>query len=485
MAQMPSGVAPWAVADSTGQWAQYSPWAFSGYQNAGTWTEASYWQQPVYGQWHAFEPWNAASSYESTNRTCFYNTNAVAASAADLAMQRALCLPPNASDAEKERALEDAVVSLALENRFDEAQSMFLAMRCLWHSAQKRFRERGLSFGGFNAPYQRAFRELRNVAERIAPAHNGSLPAREFVSCTGQEGLATKPHLRIMTFNVLSEYLNDLFSYQFVVLPKGMGDFLRWQFRQHLLIEEIARWTPSIVALQEVDLKLHAAFVHMLHERCGLHSTPIIRRNERASDGLCFLYNPNIVAPVNGTLDSRLLVHGPPDSGYSGGNAVACAVFEIVLEGHAAKGRRAGMVTTHVAGKEPACTPEVLSELLAIANSLDCDMHFLLGDLNGCVPSALDIAKDSGYSNAYALVGNVAMASGGPIVTAHNDEYHWSGELDFIWFSESGGRCRHVAQIQCEERLVAERSSHHPTESLPNPHWPSDHVSLVAEFDFV
>lgn len=167
------------------------------------------------------------------------------------------------------------------------------------------------------------------------------------------------------------------------------------------------------------------------------------------------------------------------------GNAVLTAVFEVVAADHPARGCRVGVSTTHVAGKEPACTEEVMQALLRRASAArPCDATLLAGDLNGCVPAARAAAEAAGYRSAYDAAGDVAMAAGGPVVTAHNDEFHWSGELDFVWYSEGSLVPTGLAQIQREERLVPERTATHPRESLPRPGWPSDHVSLVADFVF-
>mmetsp|Transcript_15447 Transcript_15447/g.41391 ORF Transcript_15447/g.41391 Transcript_15447/m.41391 type:complete len:98 (-) Transcript_15447:249-542(-) len=94
------------------------------------------------------------------------------------------------------------------------------------------------------------------------------------------------------------------------------------------------------------------------------------------------------------------------------------------------------------------------------------------------------VAEGLGFCSAYGLAGDRAMASGGPVVTAHNDEYHWCGELDLVLFEGARGVLAGVVQIPQMERLVAERSTSHPRESLPCPGWPSDHMSLIVDLAF-
>jgi len=117
-----------------------------------------------------------------------------------------------------------------------------------------------------------------------------------------------------------------------------------------------------------------------------------------------------------------------------------------------------------------------------MVSSQKCDAYAIAGDLNGLAAGAKAVAESAGYRSAYEAAGDRAMQSKGAVVTAHNDIYHWCGELDFLLYYERSMAPCGVVQIQKEERLVAERSKSHPAASLPNPHWPSDHVSLVADF---
>jgi hypothetical protein len=163
--------------------------------------------------------------------------------------------------------------------------------------------------------------------------------------------------------------------------------------------------------------------------------------------------------------------------------AICTLVVEVVQEDHPLRGTTVSVVQTHVAGKEPACVESLMEAQLApVVSKLSGDLRLLVGDLNGCTPGARKAAIDAGLLSAYDASED-AMANGGPIVTAHNDEYHWCGELDFIWYmGESRWRVSGLAQIPEEERLCATRTFAHPSTSLPCDHWPSDHISLIADF---
>jgi hypothetical protein len=108
-------------------------------------------------------------------------------------------------------------------------------------------------------------------------------------------------------------------------------------------------------------------------------------------------------------------------------------------------------------------------------------VHFVAGDLNGLGSGARETLEDAGYHSAYPE----------GTVTAHNDAYHWCGELDFIWHGvcegeSNGNKVKAVLQRilapPVHERLTPTRSAAHPSSSLPGANWPSDHVSITAEY---
>lgn len=384
------------------------------------------------------------------------------------------------SDEEREVMFLQQVQQLVTQGDVQSAKATFLQMRELWRQAESRFKDRGLSFGKFNSRYQTAFNLLRRVSERESPAQHSKLIDRHYVRLPRGEpqepGPPASSELRVMSFNLLSEVLNDMFAYQFVALPPGAGDFLRWDLRSKQIIAEVQRWEPSLVCLQELDLDLATGLFGELKKHCGLENLDIVQRNGRSRDGLCFLYNPKLLRVAEAVRVT-----------YPGGqNAVLTAIFEIASAEHPHHGRRIGAMTTHIAGRAPACTEEVMRGLVDCVEQLrqsGCDAIIMAGDLNGCDEAARRLAEASGFHSAYGAAGSVAMTSGGPVVTAHNDEYHWSGELDFVLYDmhllPTG-----VAQIPEEERLVPVRSASHPMRSLPHARWPSDHIALVADFEF-
>eukprot|EP00392_Amoebophrya_sp_AT5.2_P013095 g13206.t1 len=157
------------------------------------------------------------------------------------------------------------------------------------------------------------------------------------------------------------------------------------------------------------------------------------------------------------------------------------------------------LVNTHVAGFAPALEPVRARELVSgevVADPYACagaDPTFwtapamnpavpliLVGDLNGIREESRPVFQ--GLASAYdANTLGYVMANQEPeITTAHNDTYHSCGELDKILFSPPF-RVSQILQIFEEERLTRCQYNTHPLRSMPNPDWPSDHVSLVAD----
>jgi len=126
------------------------------------------------------------------------------------------------------------------------------------------------------------------------------------------------------------------------------------------------------------------------------------------------------------------------------------------------------------------------------------------GDFNGLFPAELGMLHDASMRSAYAYA-TAAMASGGPVTTCHNDQYHGGriphpgdsdhdvkegcegGETDHIVFSDTTLTPTSVLQIPLHERLIPVKPATgvHPSRSLPCPEYPSDHVAIMTEFKWL
>jgi len=348
------------------------------------------------------------------------------------------------------------------QGNFPESWKRFLELREKWLIFQARFRERNISFSKFNKKYQQAFRILRDHVDVLcAEIPIVPLPSRKWM--LKQPDIPSNPinTIRVLTFNILSDFLNEQFSFQFVILDDNAeqkrGDFLKWNRRKLRIAEEIRRWGADIVLLQEVDLR----YFEELVAATGLTKTgPITRRNTSSQDGICMLYKPS---------EKIQLMTAPRCFQLTGGGAAMVTTFKM------ADGEPLDVVNCHVQGMAPALDLVRAKEL---AGAVKAPRRVISGDFNGCLPEAEVVweSLNSAYDHPEA------MASGQKeVITCHNDVYHSCGELDLILTS---GQVKGFAQIQDEERLTPERLHAHPSRSLPNSEWPSDHVSLIADIDF-
>lgn len=409
------------------------------------------------------------------------------------------------ADTAAEQAAEAEVHRLCQLGEAQAAWDRYLQMRSLWRAAQGRRSLRpGCDFKRFNAPYQRAFSSVRAA---LGSAQIAALPERQWVDVPGvgrADSDGSGIPFRVLTLNVLSDYLNNLFSFQFVALPPKGGDFLPWALRSPLLIQEVVRWRPQLVALQEVDDALHGGLAEELAASAGLTALPFARRNPNPrGDGVCMFYDESLLRFVPGSCVVRHLTHGC-GVGEQLGGAACLAAFDVLVAGEAT-GSRMVVATAHVnpapsakealeAGIEPTHGNEfgtdvaMAGQLLGIMEEVSrwcggVDVQMLLGDLNGATELGATTLSQSGLTSAYAIAGEAAMEDWrGSLVTSHNDIFHWGGELDMVLCKGPAAQVRRVLQIPRHPRLLpAPRSREHADVSLPMAGWPSDHMSLVVD----
>jgi len=350
---------------------------------------------------------------------------------------------------------------------WDEVNSYVLNMRVLWDFFKTKFKDdRKISFTRFLKPYQKCFTLVREYAKELTPCLDpGNLVRRDWIQIYD----APRPKtLRIMSFNVLSQTLNDQFSFQFVVLHETHGDFLAWSHRKDLMVKEINRWAPDILCLQEVDMALKDQLVECID---GMEEAAYCQRHPSARDALLILYRPSERL-------KRLSEHEPISA------ALSCPPHDDVQHGGLQQrvrfnymGQDFEMVNAHVSGMAPALEPVRALELVNRPTGDFTLPLIIAGDVNGMRDESLPAFNGMGSAYDHPC----AMKNNGPVITAHNDKYHSCGELDKIMYSRPF-KVNQILQIQDEERLVETRMETHPIRSMPNKDWPSDHVSIVADF---
>eukprot|EP00756_Hemistasia_phaeocysticola_P059447 Hpha_TRINITY_DN3621_c0_g1::TRINITY_DN3621_c0_g1_i1::g.1155::m.1155 len=400
--------------------------------------------------------------------------------------------PAGVADAEQEATLSAEVERRLSSGDIEGGWQCVLRLRELWLGSQRRLQERpGLDFHSFQKPYMKAFGAFRSA---LGPAQAALLPQRRWVDIPAGRSGAPAYTFRALTLNVLSQKLLDVFAYQSVVVPPGAGDFMTWESRCPLIVEEIKRWDCHLVALQELDVDKHDELQHAL-EGSGLMSLGVFPRGRMsgtpAKDGVCLLYKTSLFTRI--AVHAQSVHHEWEGAMHPGGVAVAASFV------HRPSGQLVTALCTHVTPSPKAkegfgssiqkwtTNDSVVGQLLHAADNASSQSHgeaslVLMGDLNGLTPDGAEALSHYGLGSAYAAAGADGMEKWeGALVTSHNDAYHWGGELDMILCR--GLQVRKVLQIPEHPTLRPQRSAEHAAVGLPMPGWPSDHVSLVAEFE--
>lgn len=119
-----------------------------------------------------------------------------------------------------------------------------------------------------------------------------------------------------------------MFSFQFVVMEPGAGDFMSWPIREAMIIEEINRWKPDLVCVQELDMDVRLDFEAKLPE---YKVSTFRRRTASSKDCLVTLYNADKLALRN-QLDFTLTPdpHGGMNK-FGGSSQKVGAVVRVFL----------------------------------------------------------------------------------------------------------------------------------------------------------
>jgi endonuclease/exonuclease/phosphatase family metal-dependent hydrolase len=152
----------------------------------------------------------------------------------------------------------------------------------------------------------------------------------------------------ICSFNVLSDDLNEQYSFQFVAPSPFFGNFTLWDYRLPRCVAEVVRSGADVVCLQEIDVRLHACVSSALKSsgyactavepRCrgvvapkGVNNSAF-KANEKMQDGVMIAYKTSAVVLLDSW--SEHVTAPPPDGAQPDGCAAAAAAFRLVATGH-------------------------------------------------------------------------------------------------------------------------------------------------------
>jgi len=357
-------------------------------------------------------------------------------------------------------------------------------------------------------------------------------PPRTKLFVAGSSG-QTDPagRVRAVTFNVLAEiYTNNTESNAFV-LPDWA---LAWSFRSRCMLRELVAYDADVVCLQELQAdhyeELKPAFEKLGYASCFKAKTREDMGTAGRIDGCATLFREarfrqieersleyDAVAPLffsdhtnnpQAVQARKRLVHGN-------------VALLLLLEERVSQ-RRLLLANTHLFW-DPNYADVKLVQALALVRAIErrCgDVAVLIGaDLNalpesavyellsaGCVrPQHKELRSISrnavkaavvdalhplehslGLQSAYAFV------QGGEEPLFTNYTTRFKGTLDYLWYSKHHLRPMSVLAVPSEDDLFGRAESgdgagdkRKSMYGLPNTTWPSDHIPMVAEFEFI
>eukprot|EP00727_Mastigamoeba_balamuthi_P002746 m51a1_g12469 hypothetical protein (428) ;mRNA; f:63-1852 len=343
-----------------------------------------------------------------------------------------------------------------------------------------------------------------NLQRKWVAAEQGSMPS---------PGRAT---VRVMTFNVLAEGFASAEQYPYC--PSWALDA---SYRYQRILAEIASCGPDIACLQEVQSAAYADF--FLPSLAEMGYAGVFRPRSKARtmpdwsgvDGCAVFYRQACVRLLQEHLVEYQRVAMARFRGLQGDlagldklivrdNIALVALFQVLSDGKAP--RFLLVADTHIHWDPQNCDVKLmqvqfmLEELAAIKAQAERELGVsvavaIMGDFNatpqsgvyqllrdGSVPpdhpefngSNFGTYTTSGLHHSFNLVSSYAHL-GEPEYTNYSGDF--VGVLDYIWVSRASVRVLQALNVVPMQELQLLKSP------LPNAHFPSDHVSLVAEFE--
>ncbi|XP_064190593.1 nocturnin-like isoform X1 [Anguilla rostrata] len=307
---------------------------------------------------------------------------------------------------------------------------------------------------------------LRNRPPRIQ---------RSFVSPGGS---AHQPHpVRLMQWNILAQALGEGRD-SFVRCPL---EALKWAERKYLILEEILRYRPDVLCLQEVD-HYHDTFQPMLGSLgyhgtfCPKPSSPCLGVEHNNGPDGCALFFRRERFLLEDSASMRLAATMFKSNQVAVVQTLRCR----------ATGRSLCVAVTHLkalSGWEHlrAAQGSDLLQYLQAASEGRPGLPLLVGgDLNAEPDEEVYqrfAASGLGLDSAYKQLSPDGLAE--PPYTTW--KIRPSGEschtLDYVWYSRRGLRVHALLELPTAEQIGPDR--------LPSYSYPSDHLSLVCDFSFL
>ncbi|XP_046447618.1 nocturnin-like isoform X2 [Daphnia pulex] len=287
--------------------------------------------------------------------------------------------------------------------------------------------------------------------------------------------------IRLLQWNILSQSLGE-HNDNFVRCPL---EALDWRTRRYRIVEEIVEYNPDIICLQEVD---HYQFLSRALRTQGYEgiyfpkpdSPCIYIKGNNGPDGCAIFYRANDYELIK--VETRIVEVWRVQSNQ---------VVILTMLRHKASGREICVATTHLKARQGALLStlrneqgkDILDFLQNNVDVADCPI-IMAGDFNAepNEPVYSTIRSDTrfGFDSAYRCdVDGAEEAGQEPPYTTW--KVRGEGEschtIDYVFFSRRQLGVNQVLPFPTGEQIGPDR--------VPSFQYPSDHFSLVVDFDLL
>lgn len=308
---------------------------------------------------------------------------------------------------------------------------------------------------------------LADVAAKIKEKDLPPLLNRDFV--TLDTGSVTGEVIRVMQWNMLAQALSpDNFT-------KCPPDALKWDVRQLRITEEILRYRPSVLCMEEVDQFSYLQETLMKAGYLGSFypkpKSPCLYAEENyGPDGCAMFYNSHQLTLVQ--TDSIILKE-------SGGNSNQVSII-CHFQTKTDNCKDFTVAVTHLKAKESPENAKLRKEQITYLTQYLKDKNLdhpiiLCGDFNAPpTEPAYDVVKSCDL-NLTSVNTHLSQEGKEPKYTTWKvRDTEVCRTIDYIWYSKQGLKVKSVLNMASEKEVGEGR--------LPSFRYPSDHLSLVCDF---
>jgi len=322
----------------------------------------------------------------------------------------------------------------------------------------------------------------QSMLDKVQSLLQNQAPLKRDFVVTGDEAASSNNSFKLMQWNILAQALSTGKD-NFVRCPSGA---LVWEWRRLRILEEILINNPDVLCMQEVD---HYAFFNSMLGALGYSgiffpkpdSPALYTENTNGPDGCAIFYKESSIEILN----QETIVLKKSNDGILTNQVSVIITFHLRRDHaeNASTKQKITVATTHLKAKSGWDSLRHMQGqyLLDYLSQHYADNAIIVcGDFNAeCSEPVYAAYANSplNFNSAYKQLGDSQEE---PLYTTWKFRGKADGEvevrhtIDYIWYQPRHLALHSVMDIPSEEALGSGK--------LPSYAFPSDHLSLAAEF---